>query len=797
MQTNHVTDWQGKMLGRYRLLRLVGRGGMGEVWQAEDTELHRQVAAKMLPPVVANETDYLRAFAAEARTAASLEHPHILQVHDFGEQPFAEDVVTYLIMPLITGGSLRDRMRATNGALLSVDESMHYLRHAAQAIDYAHSRNVLHRDIKPGNMLLQQSWLLLADFGLAKLLSNNTFRSRTHAGAGTPEYMAPEQIQGKAEAASDRYSLAVIAYQLFTGRLPFSGKEPFEILLKHMQEPPTLPRQFNSQLPQTIENTLLKGLAKQPAARPGSCTAFVNELEMGWKLGEQATTADPEATLLAPWNKHHIANQPTHLVSPSTPGMSASSASAPWGLLQNSMPSATATNMMPENVSTYVPPANGTAERPAEQQHKIGRRGVMIAGASVAAVAVVGATGLAAYLHFKPSTLAAPKPPPGPYKLIAGVPLLRLIKHTGVATSVAWHPSGRYLATGSNDTHVMLWDVGSLLPKATHGMQKITTPLHEWKFADGIDSNRMGWSADGRTLAVIPQAEASGAPSTIIHMINDQQSTTVDYIDKKQANAITPPTYYCLAWSPVGDTLAVSTFTETDVKLWQRGNTNGPIKTFPDLAAQKQGVKAGIEVNQLAWSYDASMVAGAREDSHVDVWETETGKVLQSFALPDSGSGNGKNQTVLVRRGAITWSPNVRNQLVTSQVDIAPVLDVHANKVLYSLSTNDPDALITTTSSLGIAMVPQINGLAWSPNGRYIAGSYEHSHQVYIWDTQNKAPKTTKKGFHLQDMLFGKNNGHLNKKGCTIVDLAWSPDGRYLATASNDTTVIIWKMDGS
>ncbi|HEV2655108.1 MAG TPA: hypothetical protein VGT82_09110, partial [Ktedonobacteraceae bacterium] len=90
MQTHDVTDWQGKMLGRYRLLRLVGRGGMGEVWQAEDTELHRQVAAKMLPPVVANETDYLRAFAAEARTAASLEHPHILQVHDFGEQPFAE-----------------------------------------------------------------------------------------------------------------------------------------------------------------------------------------------------------------------------------------------------------------------------------------------------------------------------------------------------------------------------------------------------------------------------------------------------------------------------------------------------------------------------------------------------------------------------------------------------------------------------------------------------------------------------------------------------------------------------------
>ncbi|HEV2660809.1 MAG TPA: protein kinase, partial [Ktedonobacteraceae bacterium] len=511
MQTNHVTDWQGKMLGRYRLLRLVGRGGMGEVWQAEDTELHRQVAAKMLPPVVANETDYLRAFAAEARTAASLEHPHILQVHDFGEQPFAEDVVTYLIMPLITGGSLRDRMRATNGALLSVDESLHYLRHAAQAIDYAHSRNVLHRDIKPGNMLLQQSWLLLADFGLAKLLSNNTFRSRTHAGAGTPEYMAPEQIQGKAEAASDRYSLAVIAYQLFTGRLPFSGKEPFEILLKHMQEPPTPPRQFNPQLPQTIENTLLKGLAKQPAARPGSCTAFVNELEMGWKLGEQATSADPEATLLAPWNKRYLANQPTHLVSPATPEISAPSTSTPSDapLLQNSAPSEETTTTPPENVSTYVPATDETAEQPAEQRHKIGRRGALIAGTSAVAVAVVGGTGLAAYLHFKPSQVAAPKPPPGPQKLIAGVPLLRLIKHSEGIWNVAWHPSGRYLATGGADTRVMLWDVGSLLQKATHGMQKLKTPVHEWKFANVIRDNALSWSADGRSLAVIPLSEAA------------------------------------------------------------------------------------------------------------------------------------------------------------------------------------------------------------------------------------------------------------------------------------------------
>ncbi|MBV9710443.1 MAG: serine/threonine protein kinase, partial [Ktedonobacteraceae bacterium] len=282
MQMNRTTDWQGKMLGRYRLIQLLGRGGMGEVWQAEDTELHRQVAAKLLPSVVAKETDYLRAFADEARTAASLEHPHILPVHDFGEEPFGEDVITYLITPLITGGSLRDRIRAVQG-LLPPNESLHYLRQAAQAIDYAHSRQVLHRDIKPANMLLQQQWLFLADFGIAKLLSTDIHRSQTNAGAGTPDYMAPEQVQGKAEAASDRYSLAVIAYQLFSGHKPFSGNDPYEVLIKQIQERPPAPRRFNPQLPSAIEVALLKGLAKRPTERFDSCIAFVDELERGWQ----------------------------------------------------------------------------------------------------------------------------------------------------------------------------------------------------------------------------------------------------------------------------------------------------------------------------------------------------------------------------------------------------------------------------------------------------------------------------------------------------------------------------------
>src|SRR5437879_1209479 len=135
MQANQPVDWQGRMLGRYQLLQLLGRGGMGVVWLADDTQLRRQVAVKLLPTVLAEDKNYLQSFANEARTAASLDHPHILRVHDFGQEQTAEGgMITYLIMPYIAGGTLRDRIRNVRG-LLPLEESMQYLRQAAIAID--------------------------------------------------------------------------------------------------------------------------------------------------------------------------------------------------------------------------------------------------------------------------------------------------------------------------------------------------------------------------------------------------------------------------------------------------------------------------------------------------------------------------------------------------------------------------------------------------------------------------------------------------------------------------------------
>src|SRR5579884_514856 len=273
----------GQSLGRYRLVRRIGRGGMGDVWLAEDPRLKRLVAIKILPVQQQEDEEFLRRFEVEARAAATLNHPHILPVHDYNKQLLSDDtLLTYIVMPFISGGSLADRIayfRRSN-SYLPTQEAFPLLKQAAEAIDYAHKMHIIHRDIKPANMLLRDnSWLLLADFGIARILSSTERLTRTNAGIGTPEYMAPEQARGLASTASDIYSLAVIAYQIFAGRLPSQGETAIAITMQHLMEQPPSPRQFNPTLLEIFAQVLLQGLEKDPERRPALAVDYITQLE--------------------------------------------------------------------------------------------------------------------------------------------------------------------------------------------------------------------------------------------------------------------------------------------------------------------------------------------------------------------------------------------------------------------------------------------------------------------------------------------------------------------------------------
>ena len=259
----------GRMAGRYRLEALLGRGGMAEVWRAEDSKLGRSVAVKIILADHAADRSFVERFLREARVVASLQHPNILPVYDFGE----EGGLPFLVMPLLEGGTLRDRMQE---GPVPIARAALWMAQLAGALDAAHEAGILHRDVKPANVLLGKGdRIFLADFGIAKMLETATGLTATGMVVGTPLYMAPEQAQGKpASPASDRYALAVIAYELLSGKPPFEGENPLALMHQHVTAPaPALSTKVPG-LPAGLDAVFARALAKVPEERHPTSSAF-------------------------------------------------------------------------------------------------------------------------------------------------------------------------------------------------------------------------------------------------------------------------------------------------------------------------------------------------------------------------------------------------------------------------------------------------------------------------------------------------------------------------------------------
>ena len=262
----------GTTVGVYQVIEPLGRGGMGAVYKVYHPQLKVQRAIKVVLPVFNDEAEFQARFQKEAQAIARMRHPNILPVHDFGE----EQGFAYLVTDLVDGGTLADRA----GGPLPVDRVVKLLGPIASALDYAHSRGVIHRDVKPSNILLYSDETpVLADFGIAKDLEATVVGGQTTRPVGTPTYMAPEQVDGKpASPATDQYALAAVAYELLTGQVPFTGPTPESVLVAHLVKPLPPPRSINPALSKAVEKVLIKGLAKGPEDRYSSVSAFVDAL---------------------------------------------------------------------------------------------------------------------------------------------------------------------------------------------------------------------------------------------------------------------------------------------------------------------------------------------------------------------------------------------------------------------------------------------------------------------------------------------------------------------------------------
>ena len=263
----------GQQLGHYRLVRLIGRGGMGEVYLAEDTRISRQIAIKVIrsDPESQALQQAERLFHREINAIAQLNHPHILSLYDFGKQPDTNGSTIYMVMPYCAEGSLRDWLVQHGPVLLDRRDVGRMIAQAASALQHAHDRNIIHRDVKPANFLVRANAdhptypdLLLTDFGIAKITSTTSTISQSIR--GTYAYMAPEQWRSDVVAATDQYALAMMAYQLLAGQLPFQGQSD-QMMYQHLTITPKPPSQINASLSPAIDQVMLRALAKQADER--------------------------------------------------------------------------------------------------------------------------------------------------------------------------------------------------------------------------------------------------------------------------------------------------------------------------------------------------------------------------------------------------------------------------------------------------------------------------------------------------------------------------------------------------
>ncbi|MFC8730982.1 protein kinase [Luteimicrobium sp. NPDC057192] len=316
---------QGLSLGnRYRLVRRIAVGGMGEVWVATDTALGREVAVKVLREEFAGNVDFLQRLRTEARNNARLSHPGIAQMYDYGEQQGSG----YLVMELVIGEPMSDLLERE--PVLQAHRLVPILTKAARGLAAAHEAGVVHRDVKPGNILLSRTGgVKLTDFGVS-LASNQVPMTATGMVMGTAQYLSPEQAIGKpATPASDVYALGIVAYESLVGRRPFTGPTPVDIAVAHVNQPvPALPASVDKELGALV----LSMLAKDPMRRPAGAAELADTLEeIGLRVARSRRSAGPRATetIAPPPPSEQRAWPPRNAVPSAPPRAEASEEDAP------------------------------------------------------------------------------------------------------------------------------------------------------------------------------------------------------------------------------------------------------------------------------------------------------------------------------------------------------------------------------------------------------------------------------------------------------------------------------------
>jgi len=584
-------------LGGFRLQRCLGEGAFGRVYLAHDPHLDRPVALKVVRPEFLHSPEHVRRFQREARAAANLRHPHIVAVHDAGQDGDHH----FIVADFIQGSSLEARLAdLPEGKTLPGREAVQIVRKLAEALAYAHQRGVVHRDVKPANVLLdERGEPALTDFGLASRDEGESNRSQDGRILGTPAYMAPEQCIGKPEAASDQYSLGVMLFELLAGQRPFEGSNVAQFLYLHQHQAAPSPCRFRPQLPRDLETICLKCLEKEPARRYAGCGDLAEDLRR-WLDGEpiRARRLSWKERLWR-WAKKNPALAATGTLA---------AGAVLWVVVVQTINAETQrrlnSDLSRSNRDLESANASLVAETAAKEKANRELRDETAAKIyqlrmglySQAIPRAEQALEERDFVRAEEILVSQPVEVRGwewGHLLSWSERLNRTMKgHTGGVLSVAWSPDNKHLASASADHTVKVWDSSS-------GKELLSLKGHS------ATVHSVAWSPDNKRLA-----SASGSWDDTVK-VWDSSSGKELLSFKGHAGAV-----FSVAWSPVDKRLASASYDHT-VKVWD-SSSGQELLTFKGHISQ---------VNSVAWSADGKRLASIGKDG-VKVWDSSSGQEL-------------------------------------------------------------------------------------------------------------------------------------------------------------------------
>jgi serine/threonine protein kinase len=611
----------GFLLAGYRLEAQVGAGGMAVVFRARDERLNRPVALKILAPALTSDAAFRSRFIAESRAAAAVDDPHIIPVYEAGEA----DGVLFIAMRFVQGGDLR-QMLEREGAL-APDRVAGFISPVASALDAAHRAGLVHRDVKPANILVdaredRPDHVYLSDFGVSKN-AVSVGLTGTREFLGTPDYSAPEQIQGRVvDGRTDQYALACVTYQLLTGAVPFEQSQGLEVLLAHLSaQPPSLVSR-RPDLPGAVDRVLARAMAKAPEERYASCLDFADALREALGL----TPYDLRSSATAPARPQppaiSLSGIPSRAARTTAPAATDATADAPVTLTAGRL-----ANTGPGNgngrAPQAAPPRRGFADHPGTITTWIRRHRLRTL---VLACAILAAAGLIPLVLASPAKAPSQANSPGPAKSPrpatsashAGQANLPSYRRVGIdlpspyagnsVSALAFSPSGAGLAIA--DIYICLWDIAA---KGCTTASALT------------DEHSVAFSPGGQILAA---GNADGSTDLWNFVTNEITASLTDP-GSKGVNSV--------AFGPDGKTLAAGDF-NGHTYLWNV--TTGKLTA----SLTDPGSKG---VNSVAFGPDGKILAAGDGNGRTYLWNVATGKLTATLTDPGSPTIN-----------SVTFSPD-------------------------------------------------------------------------------------------------------------------------------------------